>query len=358
MKTVLRLGALFFLAGLLPAAAAMLLVAGQESDNLMIFDPATARFAELAKFTKGSKPRTVAVSPKGEIFVGFSGGARSIVRVAPGNPVEIKPVTKAIGTYGPGVLVFAGSQLWVSGDTERVIYQVNTDTGELTVPAQEKTADNVVGIAVADNRVYLAEYGSGSILTRTIGSGRLSGERELVTKSPHLKQPREMIVTPQGDLLAANVAAATVAQFDRTTGDHLRNLIDLGFAGQAGLHGLAYAPGTRRFYVGSGYNLFETAETGAVLAAYGSPALRRVDGLALLAALPAGFTPKPAATLKRARAGLSIIGVPGERYQVMVSTDHKKWDPIPTPDNPAQQASFSDPAATAGVGRVYRLDLR
>jgi DNA-binding beta-propeller fold protein YncE len=358
MKTSLRICAVFFLAGLLRAAAAMLLVAGQESDNLMIFDPASARFAELARFPKGSKPRTVAVSPQGEIFVGFSGGTKNIVRVLPGNPAVIKSLTQAIGKYGPGAMAFGADQLWVAGDTEHTIYQVNQETGALTTPEQEKNDDNVVGLAVADKRLFVAEYAQRSIMSYEIGaSGRLTGAHHLVTKTAKLNKPRDMIIGPGGDVFVANLAEPTVIQFDKKSGVAVRTLVNLGFPGRTGVYGLAYAPDTRRFYLASGPNLFETDSNGVVLAAYSSPALRYGNGLALLAAMPAGFKPKLTATLKTSSVGLSIIGIPGEKYQVVTTTDFKKWQPVPTPDNPQQQRNFLDATETTEKQRVYRLEL-
>ncbi len=90
---------------------------------------------------------------------------------------------------------------------------------------------------------------------------------------------------------------------------------------------------------------------------YTTPALRVANGMAMLAAAPKGFTPKLTATLKVAQAWLSVIGVSGEHYRVMSSTDHKKWQPVPTPDDPQQQLRFSDPTATTDKKRVYRLEL-
>lgn len=363
----------------LQGAAPVVLVAGYDSDNVVEFDLGTGRWSELAQCPAGSQPRGLAVGATGDIYIGFHGGNRNIAQLVRGKAgTEFRDVTQAIGRFGPGFMAFGAGRLWLAGDTDRVIYQVNPASGDVSPASEYRNPSNIVGLTADGESLYATEYFQRSVLRFDLRTG-LTNVHRLVTNSPHLNRPVGMTIGHNGNLYVANSLTPTVVEFDIKTGAFVRTLVDLGAGGQDGIHGVVFAPEVGRYYFAAGSDVFEVNAQGKILASYNSPALKRAYGIALLPARlrtasvakvpsaasapraatanPPPVSPKPLTTLRTTAGGLQIMGTPGERYRVMATTDFKTWQAIATLDNPSGLAQFMDPAAGQFAQRFYRLEL-
>ncbi|NBV23360.1 MAG: hypothetical protein EBS05_15750 [Proteobacteria bacterium] len=340
---------LVLLLGLAAAAQAespIILVAGHDSDNLVEFDVGTGRWSEVAQFPAGSQPRGIAVGNQGEVFVGFHGGGRNIVRMTRGaDGMQMHDMTQAIGKFGPGFMAVAAGQLWAAGDTDRVIYQIEPLTGEVRTPSDFRNRNNLLGLAGAGEVLYAAEYFQRSVLRFDVGTG-MANPTPMITNSPHLDRPAGMTVGHNGNLYVANVRVPTVVEFDIKTGEYVRTLVNLGAGGAEGIHTVVYSSEADRYYLASGSDVFEVDPQGRILASYNSPALKRAYGIALLPsrfrtiqpekgsvaktaskkAASTALATRPLTTLKTVAGELHITGTPGERYRVLATTDFKNWE--------------------------------
>jgi len=354
------------------ATGPVVLVAGWESGNVVQFDLATGRWSEIAQLPKGTHPRGIAVGDTGEIFLGLQDGKKNIARLEPGKAIgKTKDITGAIGRFGPGVIVYAGGKLWAAGDTDRVIYRIDPETGQVASPPEFRNCCNLVGLSVAGETLYAAEYFQRSILRFDLRSGLTNADR-FISNSMHLNRPVGMTIGHNGNLYIGNGLEPTVVEFDINSGEFVRTLVDLGAGGKDGIYGLVFAPEVQRYYIASGSDVYEVASDGRLLASYNSPALKRAYGIALLparlriaTAQPDGgsnafgvaLPSRPVTTLKMTAASLRIDGTPGERYQVQATTDFKDWQPIAVLDNVTGMVEFVDRDANLFQRRFYRLEI-
>lgn len=382
MKMTLHLG---WFVGALTAAAtmaghaaspAMILVAGYESDNVVQFDLVSGRWSEVVSLPQGSQPRGVAVSSSGEVFLGLHGGGKNIVRLVTGGGGEkVQPVTEAMGRFGPGFMLPSEGRLWVAGDTDRVIHQVDPVTGAVTTPPQVKTKANLVGLAAQGTSLFVAEYFQRSILRCDTTASPMTSQR-FIDKSEHLDRPIGMAIGHNGNLYIANGLRPTVVEYDVKTGAFVRVLADLGAAGQPGIHAVLYAPDVRRYYVATGSDVHEISPEGTLIASYNSPALKKAYGMAFA---PTGLFPmpveapppaapvastessalpaKPVVTLRMTPGRLQIAGAIGERYRLMATTDFVTWTQIAVLKNTKGSIDYADPQAAGMQRRFYRLEL-
>ena len=353
------------------ANGSIVLVAGWESDNLVQFDLATGKWSEVVHLPKGAHPRGITVGDKGEIFLGLQGTKKNIVELTLGKgPVSTRDVTRSMGRFGPGIIAFGGEKIWAAGDADRTIYCVNPETGDISRPSQYKNHFNLVGLAVDGGTLYAAEYFQRSILRYDLKSGSTNATR-FITHSPHLNRPVGMTIGHNGNLYVANALEPTVVEFDIQTGDYVRTFVNLGAAGKDGINGLVYAPDTQRYYLASGSAIYEVDLDGKVIASYSSPVLKKAYGIALMPEPTGSQAAQDAAdsqasnsafmaitTLKMTTPGhLQISGHPGERYQVMATTDFKTWQPIKTLKNSNGSVEFDDPDAAKFDQRFYEIEM-
>jgi hypothetical protein len=371
-----RLFLLFLcLLALFPAAPAafgsMVLVAGHDSDNVVQFDLATGKWSEIARLPKNAHPRGIAVSDKGEIFLGLQGAQKNIVELISSNgSTLVKDVTRSIGRFGHGLIAYGHGEIWVAGDTERTIYSINPQTGAISRPSQYKNHFNLVGLAEDGETLYAAEYFQRSILRYDLKAGGTNAIR-LISTNSHLNRPVGMAIGHNGNLYVANGLEPTVVEFDIKTGDYVRTLVNLGVAGRDGINGIVYAPDAQRYYLASGSDVYELDLDGKILASYNSPALKKAYGIALL---PEQFrstfekntgnsqtsSPSLAAVsvLKMTTPGhLHISGKAGEHYQIMATTDFRTWQSIATLESPTGMDEFVDPDARNFDKRFYRIEM-
>lgn len=382
MKSMLHLGRLslgFIVMGTMSIHAAsppMILVAGYESDNVVQFDLVSGQWSELVRLPQGSQPRGVAVSGSGEVFLGLHGGGKNVVRLVPGDEgAKVQPVTQAVGRFGPGFMLPSGGSLWVAGDTDRVIHQIDPATGSINTPPQVKSKANLVGLAAHGSSLFVAEYFQRSILRYDTTASPMTSER-FIDKSEHLERPIGMTIGHNGNLYIANGLRPTIVEYDVNTGAFVRVLADLGAAGQPGIHAVLYAPDVQRYYVATGSDVHEISPEGTLIASYNSPALKKAYGMAFA---PAGLFPMPAqpppappavasaasptvstrpvVTLRMTPGRLQIAGAVGERYRVMATADFVTWTQIAVLKNTKGSIDFADPQAAGMQRRFYRLEL-
>lgn len=228
MTSVVQLAVLLSVLGIhAQGAAPGVLVAGYDSDNVVEFDLGTGRWSELVQCPAGSQPRGLAVGNTGDIYIGFHGGNQNIAQLVPGKDgTEIRDVTKAIGRFGPGFMAFGAGRLWLAGDTDRVIYQVNPASGEVSPSSEYRNPNNIVGLASDGESLYAAEYFQRSVLRFDLRTG-LTNAHRLVTNSPHLNRPVGMTIGHNGNLYVANSLSPTgcgVRHQDRRVRPHARGL--------------------------------------------------------------------------------------------------------------------------------------
>jgi hypothetical protein len=317
----------------------------------------------------------VAVSSSGEVFLGLHGGGKNIVRLERGvEGAEVRPVTEAMGRFGPGFMLPGEGRLWVAGDTARVIHQVDPGSGAITTPPQVKTKANLVGLASQGTSLFVAEYFQRSILRYDTTASPMTGER-FIDKSEHLDRPIAMTIGHNGNLYIANGLRPTVVEYEVKTGAFVRVLADLGAAGQPGIHAVLYAPAVRRYYVAAGSDVHEISPEGTLVASYNSPAVKKAYGMAFV---PAGLFPMPAdapppadavasatssavlarpvVTLRATPGRLQIAGAIGERYRVMATSDFVTWTQIAVLKNTKGNIDYVDPQAAGMQRRFYRLE--
>jgi streptogramin lyase len=376
MKELLKFSSLFVVILVLfqaaPAAfGSVVLVAGYDSDNVVQFDLATGKWSEIAHLSKNAHPRGITVGDKGEIFLGLQGATKNIVELTLNNgSAPTKDLTRSVGRFGPGLMAFGEGKIWTAGDSDRTIYCVNPETGEITSPSQYKNNFNLVGLAADGETLYAAEYFQRSILRYDLKSGGTNAVR-FIPKNSHLNRPVGMTIGHNGNLYVANALEPTVVEFDIKTGAYVRTFINFGAAGKSGINGIVYAPDAQRYYLASGSEIYEVGLDGKVIASYNSPALKNAYGIALL---PEQFrseiardtvsskTSEPLnvaiTTVKTTTPGLlHINGKAGERYQVMATTDFQKWQPISLLENPTGAVDFVDTNAGKINERFYRIEI-
>ena len=356
------------LPGQIPAPEGLLVV-GNESDNVVQFDLATGRWSELARLPKGSGPRGIAVSDAGKLYLSLERGSKNLVELVPGESApQLKDVSRPIGRYGPGMLVYSKGQIWTAGDTERLIYRVNPATGEVSTPPQFQSPYNIVGFTMDGDTLYAGEYFQRGIARYEVGAEAKPTVR-LVTNDMHLDKPVGLTIGHNGNLYVASRLEPAIVEFDLKTGAYVRTLVDLGVGSKEGVYGLVYAPATRRYYISAGSNIYEVDPDGKLLATYNSPALKGANAIALLpagvhlavtqpaASAPALATAHAITLLKALPGKLIITGERRERYRVLATTDFLTWEPIASVHNTNGTVEYIDPDAPKFDRRFYRLEM-
>jgi len=349
----------------------MVLVAGYDSDNVVQFDLASGKWSEIAHLSKNAHPRGITVGDKGEIYLSLQGAKKNVVElVSSKGSAPAKDVTHSIGRFGPGMITFGEGKIWVAGDSDRTIYRVNPETGEVSSPTLYKNNFNLVGLAADGKTLYAAEYFQRSILRYDLETGSTNAVA-LISNDSHLNRPVGMTIGQNGNLYVANALEPTVVEFDIKTGAYVRTFVNLGAAGKDGINGIVYAPDMQRYYLASGSDIFEVDLDGKVIASYNSPALKKAYGITLL---PEQFRSAPAlnavnsqtsdppimaiTTVKMTFPGhLHISGKSGEHYQVMATTDFATWQSIAVVENSTGSVDFVDPDSGKFDKRFYQLEM-
>jgi len=274
---------------MLPEPGLQLLVAGNDSDNIVRFDLSSGESTVVAKLATGSQPWAVAVSPAGQIFVGLRGGKKNIVKLVAnttGNtdqPLLATDVTDSIGRFGPGLMKFDHRGILnVAGDTERAVLRYDVATGTLVESLRLRSA-NLMGLTVNGDSLYAAEYFQKTILRFNLASDPPQGEK-FVDHSSELDRPHGMTIGHNGNLIVSNLRNGLLQEYHRETQRFVRTFLDARTIAVSAVKDLHFEPRINHYLLTSGDTVYELSTDGALLARYHTDALRGAVGMAVLPA--------------------------------------------------------------------------
>jgi len=282
-----------------------LLVAGSGSHNVVRFDLKTGKPSVVARLANGSRPRSLAVNTAGEIFVGLRGNELNIVKLvpyragSPDGPLVAQKVTGQIGRLEPGLIAFdERGMLTVAGDTHRGVMRFDTKTGKLVEMMKLRVA-NLVGMTLAGNHVYAAEYFQKTVLRFDLASDPARGSK-FIYKSKHLDRPHGMTIGHNGNLFVASLLNSRIVEFGHEEGKYVRTFLDMTSLGGGNVNDLHYEPTLDHYFITSGNTVFEVASDGSLLSRLQSESLSKAEAIVVLPAAGAAPIRKPAtpATLR------------------------------------------------------------
>jgi sugar lactone lactonase YvrE len=257
---------------------AQLLVVGNNSDNIVRFDLSTGKATVVAKLATGSRPWSIAVSSEGNIYVGLHGNKKNIVRLVPSQrgpsdaPLVAEDLTGTIGRFGPGLMAFdKRGTLNVAGDTIRAVLRYDVTTGEL-IESMRMRAANLVGLTLAGESVYVAEYFQKTILRWDLAADPAAGKK-FIYKSSHLDRAHGMTVGHNGNLFVSNLLNSLIQEFDKETGKFVRTFLDVHTIGGRTVKDLHFEPRMDRYFLTSGDAVYVFSTDGALVAKHESIAL-------------------------------------------------------------------------------------
>jgi DNA-binding beta-propeller fold protein YncE len=271
---------------LLPQLAGHLLVVGNSSDNIVRFNLATGESTVVAKLATGSGPWSIAVNEAGEIYVGLHGNKRNIVRLVSGQrggttaPLVAVDLTGRIGRFGPGLMAFdRRGILNVAGDTIRAVLRYDVETGQL-VESMRLRAANLMGLTLADDTVYVAEYFQKTILRFDLSADPAAGKK-FIYKSSRLDRAHGMTIGHNGNLFVSNLKNSFIQEFDSTSGKFVKTFLDVHTIGGGSVKDLHYEPQMDRYFLTSGSAVYVLSTDGALLAKHESIAMSGAVGIAM-----------------------------------------------------------------------------
>lgn len=276
-----------------------LLVAGSGSHNVVRFDLETGKPTVVARLANGSRPRSLAVNKAGEIFVGLRGNELNIVKLVPyrasnpHGPLVAQKLTDQIGRFGPGLMAFdERGLLTVAGDTHRGVMRFDTNTGKL-VEMLKLRAANLVGMTLAGNHVYAAEYFQKTVLRFDLSSDPARGSK-FIYKSTHLDRPHGMTIGHNGNLFVSSLLNSRIVEFGHDEGEYVHTFLDMKTLGGGNVNDLHYEPTLDHYFITSGNTVFQVASDGSLLSRLESESLSKAEAIVVLPAAGAAPVRKPA----------------------------------------------------------------
>lgn len=262
-----------------------LIVVGSGSDNIVRFKLSTGEAKVLAKLASGSKPWSLAVNEQGELFVGLRGTQKNVVRLKPGRlggangPLVAEDLTPEIGRFGPGMMAFdARGLLNVAADTERSVLRYDVKSRELVDTISTGRGSNIVGLTIANDSLYVAEYFQKSVLRINLAADPKVCS-PVVEHSEQLDRPYGLAVGHRGHLLVTNLEHDLLQEFDLKTGQFVRTFLDVKTLGATGVRDLLFDAVGKRYFLGSGNSVYELSPEGSLVARHENPGLTSVQGL-------------------------------------------------------------------------------
>lgn len=251
-------------AGTLAAGAArgeVVLVAGPSA--IASFDLTTGRSGIFATMPpdQGHSPRGLVVAPDGSVFIGNLNGNERVYRITPGpGDFVYREFAGPFPRFGPGHLAIdPGGRLVVASDDDGRVFRYDLATGEL-VDAFSSGTGNVLGLALDGNTLYISEIFQGTIQRFDLSRVPAQGA-DFINDSNRLERIFGLTVGHANNLLVADTMQPVIFEYSLTTGQWLRNFIDLAAVGLGSAQDIHYSPESRAYLVpnGSGVYQFDTA---------------------------------------------------------------------------------------------------
>ena len=285
---VLLLATVLAVLGFEAAYSESVLVVGFNSDNVVEFDLVTGKSQVIAKLVNKARPRGIAVSPGGDIFIALQGAGQNVVRLQPSRPQRgpvpmiAADVTPQIGRFGPGQIAFDWrGTLVVAGDTERVVKRYDVETSELIESLTFGRKANLVGLAVNGPDVFVAEYFQKSVLRWDLAADPPAGA-VFVSRSDSLDRPHGMTVGHNGNVFVSSLRNHRIEEFDRLSGKPLGTFLDVNTIGASNINDIVFSRRSDRYLVASGDEVYEFSTHGELLSVFRSPSILGARAIAVL----------------------------------------------------------------------------
>jgi len=173
----------------------------------------------------------------------------------------------------------------------------DTKTGKL-IEMMKLRAANLVGMTLAGNHVYAAEYFQKTVLRFDLASDPARGSK-FIYKSSHLDRPHGMTIGHNGNLFVSSLLNSRIVEFGHEEGEHVRTFLDMKALGGGNVNDLHYEPTLDHYFITSGNTVFEVASDGALLSRLESEALSKAEAIVILPAAGAPIRkPTPPARIR------------------------------------------------------------
>ena len=254
----------------------IVLLTGFDSDNVVALNLDSGKVMELIQLEDEARPRGVAQSSTGDIFVSLRGSGRNVLKFSmTDGKISAQPITGTIGRYGPAQLLMSvDDELFAACDSTHQIRRFSGG-GELLETYQGSIGGNVCGIAIYDKHLFSAHLFEGSI-SKTPLSG--AGEMERIFKDRDvIDRPYALTVTRDGDLLvSAYEGDGRVRKIDRESGEYLGDFLDLDSSNISGVSAMLYHAQRDSYLIGKDYSVIEFGSDGKEIQRYVMEEIERV----------------------------------------------------------------------------------
>ena len=232
----------------------VVLVVGFTSGNLVAFNPTSGSWVEIVALQPdvppgtGDRPRGVAVSSYGLIYISLRGGTQNVKRFWWDGQYagDLMPPFPEIG---PGQIKFApNGDLIVAGDMNEnsSIFRYDSITGTLLDHFNLPDYTNLVGLLVDYPFVYSPAFFQNHVARFDISTTPATGSPFITCC---LDRPLGMTFSHRGTIFIASVNGALVQEFDPATGAFLGTFADLSTLGLSFVRDIAYDPNRERYYL-------------------------------------------------------------------------------------------------------------
>ncbi|MEX1231911.1 MAG: hypothetical protein WEB58_16820 [Planctomycetaceae bacterium] len=275
-------------------------VAGQESDNIVRFDLSSGESTVIARLSNGSRPRALAANGTGQVFVGLLGNQKNVVKLVPSrpqfpsSPLVAVDVTPTISRFGPGSMAFdRNGILHIAGNSERRVLRYNVETGAALEPLLTGRQVNILGLAIHDESVFVAEYFQKIVMridtaASPVHSAMLLHDEEL------LNRPYGMTFGHSDNLFVSSLLDDRVVEVNPQTGEVVGVFMDVKTIGARGVNDLNYSRELGHYFLTSGDTVYEIAGNGSLIARFTSPALSSAWSTLVFVSPPASTAPAAA----------------------------------------------------------------
>lgn len=283
--------------GMVANAQPTIFLTNPNGGNLLRVDPISGTVS--VEFNVDHRPRHVEIAPDGSFLMSLRDGPKTVRRFATDGTV-LGEATGSFLQFGPGQAVIDDfGRLVVATDNDRRVVRYDWQSSTFIDELSSVGPSNVHAVTSKGHLVYSGEIFSTKIVeydtsttppvTRVLNDGSSTGMDRII----HFK------IGHMGNLFATGVSLdgrGVVHEFDRNTGELIREFADLSQYGLTNTYGIDYDPYTHRYYVSgsssSGFSsLFELDSDGTVIQQIDSPLYSNwLGGLKVIPEIPAPAT--------------------------------------------------------------------